>query len=113
MTELRPSCTCVRDASPVVGSTLNSEIVAVVWSESFAKATRAYILNTIERGAPHIREYTIARDPKGAPVVDAEGAPVVTYGATDHCDPDQWTQLMVLRKAMALREPMPDLSPLL
>lgn len=97
----------------VLSASMNSEIVGVVWSVPFAKATRAYIENTIARGAPHVREYTIARDKNGAALLDDDGAPVVTYGPTDHCDPDQWTQLMVLRKAMALREPMPDLSPLL
>lgn len=97
----------------VLSASMNSEIVSVVWSESFAKATREHILKTIALGAPRIREYTIARDAKGNPVVDAEGAPVITYGAHDHCDPNEWTQLMLLQKAMALREPMPDLSPLL
>lgn len=96
----------------VLSAAINSEVVAVVWSEAFAQQARADVLATIARGPPHVVEYTIERDPSGAAIL-VDGKPRERIGADDHCDPDRWTQLRLLRKALELRDEMPDLSPLL
>ena len=95
-----------------MSSLVNSEVVAAVWSEEFASRSRAHVLAKIAAGQPHVFEYRVARDDDGAPILK-DGAPVVAFGAEDHCTPSRWTKLHVTRSLLQLRRGMPNGSPLL
>ena len=88
---------------------INSEIVAVVWSEHFAKAISQLAYTHIQQGRPHVIEYLIQRRadgsavrfPKGHP---REGVPKARQGPEHHCDPQRLQALGVVTEQIdALR----------
>lgn len=84
---------------------INSEIVAVVWSEPFAKAISELAWRHVRRGRPHVIEYTIQRDAEGKPVTYAkghprEGQPQILVGPEAHCTPERLSTLGVAMQAL-------------
>lgn len=83
-----------------LSANVNSEVVAAVWSETFARENRQEIESRLAQR--DIIEYRIARDGAGAPrrYVDAEGVPgrvVVAFGPDDHTPPEQCRRLRRLK----------------
>lgn len=79
----------------LLSSEVNSEVGALVWSKEFAQDTYAGFVSDFEDKRNGVREYTILRDDKGAPirsdgkpVLDEKGellnAPEITYGPANH-----------------------------
>lgn len=92
---------------------LNSEIMAVVWSQEFATQVAAKSRTRIAAGAPDVYEYRIARDSQGKARLDG-GRPRIVFGPWDHADPDASSASlafysMLLRGAAVI----PGLSPFL
>lgn len=85
---------------------VNGEVLTTVWSEDFANAQRAHILQRIDRGAPAVVEYRIERDPRGAAVLDADGKPVVAVGPESHCDADALAKVKKMEPVLELLAPL-------
>ncbi|MGH7897389.1 MAG: phospholipase D-like domain-containing protein, partial [Candidatus Binatia bacterium] len=83
---------------------VNSEVMALVWSERFADGVERVTRRMIERGPPHAYEYRIRRGPSGEAVRDEDGKPIVAFGPKDHADPERWTSLNVFWKGLRAAE---------
>ncbi|MGK2907536.1 MAG: phospholipase D-like domain-containing protein [Desulfuromonadales bacterium] len=64
---------------------LNSELLAVGWSQPLAEAIQGPREAEIARGE-NLIQYWIARDTHGEPMRDSKGRVVVEFGARDHLD---------------------------
>jgi phosphatidylserine/phosphatidylglycerophosphate/cardiolipin synthase-like enzyme len=91
---------------------LNSEVVAVVWSERFARAVARGPRRLIASGPPAAYEYRIRRDASGAPLRDASHRPIVEFGPEQHCSPTEWTALAAFWAALRTADEVPGLSPI-
>jgi phosphatidylserine/phosphatidylglycerophosphate/cardiolipin synthase-like enzyme len=92
---------------------VNSEVVASVWSKEFAAENRAAIMKHVEKSAPEVFEYKIARDEFGAVMRGSDGEIVAEFGPENHCSKEE---LDAIRKIQTVLEParlLPDLAPLL
>ena len=91
---------------------VNSEVVAAVWSERFAREVARGPRRLIARGAPAAYEYRIRRDAAGAPLRDAHGRPIVEFGPEQHCKPTEWTALAAFWTTLRAADRVPGLSPI-
>jgi len=64
---------------------LNSELIAVGWSQPLAEAVQGPREAEIAQGE-NLIQYRIARDSHGKPIRDSKGGVVVKFGAQDHLD---------------------------
>jgi phosphatidylserine/phosphatidylglycerophosphate/cardiolipin synthase-like enzyme len=71
---------------------MNSEVMAAVWSPAFAEQVGAPIRAAVEGAAPLTYEYRIRRDAEGTTVRE-DGKPVIAFGPRDHCSPEEWRTL--------------------
>jgi cardiolipin synthase C len=92
---------------------LNSEVMAVVWSDRFADEVARAPRRLIEAGAPATYEYRIRRDDGGAPLRDEQGRPIVEFGPAQHCSPSEWKALSAFWTALRATEWASGASPLL
>jgi hypothetical protein len=91
---------------------LNSEVMAVVWSEPFAEDVARGPRRLIGRGPPAVYEYRIRRDDAGGPVLDENGKPIVQFGPENHCSPAEWKALAAYWGALRTADRLPGLSPI-
>jgi putative cardiolipin synthase len=91
----------------------NSEVMAASWSSEVARLTDRAARRAIEKGAPEVFEYRIARSADGRARLDEDGAPVIEFGPTDHCTPEEWTALAALWGVLRASEDYIGFSPLL
>lgn len=91
----------------------NGELVAAVWSRSFAGRLLEKPRKLVAGGAPRVHEYRIARDKLGRPERDENGAVVLAFGPEDHSSPDQWKTVQVYRKLLRIAAKLPGTSRLL
>ena len=91
---------------------VNSEIMAVVWSTTFAQHVGGKPRAVIARGAPHVYEYRIKRDRGGQVLRDKTGHPVVVFGPENHAAPDQWRKVQTYWTVLRTAEKIPGFSPL-
>jgi cardiolipin synthase C len=96
-----------------VSMAFNSEVMAVTWSREVARLTDSAARRAIERGAPEVFEYRIARRADGQPELDEHGQPVVVFGPSDHCTPEEWTALAAFWVMLRASEEFVGFSPLL
>ncbi len=68
----------------ILSEQINGELGMVAWSPGLARDLRRSYEADLADPAMKVREYTIARDAAGRPVLDAAGEPVVTSGPADH-----------------------------
>lgn len=85
---------------------VNGEIVSAVWGEQFSAELRGTITRRVDRGAPEVVEYTIARNAAGVPLLDTDGDPVVTFGPADHADPASLAAVAAQKSAAVLLAPL-------
>lgn len=76
-----------------ISMAIQGEVALVATSPEFAARVAAPARRMIGEGAPTTYEYEIARDDDGAPVLDGDGLPQITFGPRDHSDPEAWTAL--------------------
>lgn len=91
---------------------VNSEIMAAVWSRTFAREAGALPRAQLAAGPPLTYEYRIERDDAGRPVRDDDGAPVVAFGPADHSDPAQWRKIRVYWSMLRAVEKLTGFSPI-
>lgn len=91
---------------------MNSEIMAAVWSDDFARRAAATVRTRLRRGAPLVYEYRIKRDARGRPVRDRDGHPIVAFGPQDHAPPEQWRKVQAYWILLRAAEKIPGFSPL-
>jgi putative cardiolipin synthase len=82
----------------------NGELVAAVWSDSFARRVLVKPMKLIGQGAPGVREYRIARDEQGRPERDKKGNIQVSFGPEDHSSPEQWKTVQIYRTMVRLAD---------
>lgn len=92
---------------------VNSELMAAIWSETFARQAAEQPVRLIAAGAPRVYEYRIHRDAKGEPLRDADGKPRVAFGPADHSSPDDWGQVQLYRKLLQAGRHLPGFSSIL
>jgi putative cardiolipin synthase len=80
--------------------TINSEVIASVWSERFAEHLTETPRRLIARGLPATSEYRIARDPAGRPLRDKNGRVIVAAGPEQQSDAEQWEEIQRYRKLL-------------
>lgn len=95
-----------------VSMEINSEIMAAVWSNRFAKQTAQHPRALLARGAPLVYEYRIKRDAAGRALLDENGKPMVSFGPEDHADPAQWRKIQLYRNMLRAAEKIAGFSPL-
>lgn len=66
-----------------ISARVNSEVIALTWSEEFARDTLASYDETIADKAHDFVEYRIKRDPDGKALVK-DGKPIIEFGPADH-----------------------------
>lgn len=91
---------------------VNSELMAAVWSEAFARQAALQPSRLIAAGAPKVYEYRIQRDANGEAVRDTNGKPIVAFGPNDHSPPEEWKQVQVYWKMLRAAEHLPGFSPI-
>jgi putative cardiolipin synthase len=92
---------------------LNSEVVAVVWSDRFAHEVAQGPDRMIAAGPPTTYEYRIRRDASGVPLRDDAGRPIIEFGPEQHCSPAEWRTLSAFWTALRAAERVSGVSPLL
>jgi cardiolipin synthase C len=85
-----------------VSMAVNSEMVAVVWSEEFSRHLLREPLRQITTGPPKVYEYRIARDRTGQVQRDDNGRVVVLFGPNHHSSPDEWKAVNRYRKILKI-----------
>lgn len=95
-----------------ISAQVNSEIVALQWSEKFAADTLGSYRAALADPAHGMVEYRIKRDEQGRALVK-DGKPIVEYGPEDHC-PKEMLEAYKKRSAVAnfAREHLDALAPL-
>jgi len=102
----------------LLSARFNSEILAVVKSEAFAKQNREEIMRRLGEPAPAVYEYKIRREPDGSAMRYPkghikEGEIVVEFGPEHHTDPALLERLEAINTAMEATKLLPSFSPLL
>lgn len=95
-----------------ISMAINSEIMAAVWSEEFARAAVVQPNWLMRAGAPTVYEYRIRRDAKGRPLRDANNKPLIAFGPQQHSSPESWKQVQVYWKLLQAAEQVPGFSPI-
>jgi phosphatidylserine/phosphatidylglycerophosphate/cardiolipin synthase-like enzyme len=90
---------------------MNSEIVAAVWSRSFARQVAAHPRRMIAAGAPSLYEYRIRRDARGKPLRGDDGKPRIEFGPEQHCSPAEWKSLLTYWSLLRAADTVPGFSP--
>lgn len=75
---------------------MNSELLAVGWSQPLAEAIQGPRESEIARGKDLI-QYRIARDAHGKPLRDSKGKVIVEFGARDHLDLSSYSTILWYR----------------
>jgi cardiolipin synthase C len=91
----------------------NSEVMAASWSPDVVALTESAARRAIERGAPEVFEYRIARNEDGSVLLDERGEPTVEFGPSNHCTPEEWTALAAYWGVLRASEDFIGFSPLL
>jgi phosphatidylserine/phosphatidylglycerophosphate/cardiolipin synthase-like enzyme len=92
---------------------LNSEVVAVAWSEAFASDVARGPRRMIAAGPPTTYEYRIRRNQHGEPLRDGSGRPIVEFGPEQHSSPSEWRALSAFWTALRATERVSGASPFL
>lgn len=95
-----------------ISMAINSEIMAAVWSEEFARAAATQPLWMLKTGAPTVYEYRIRRDAQGQALRSADGKPLIAFGPQQHSSPESWKQVQVYWKLLQAAEQVPGFSPI-
>jgi hypothetical protein len=88
-------------------------VMAASWSDQVARLADLSARSAIARGAPEVFEYRIARTADGKPAHDEHGEPVVEFGPSNHCTPEEWTALAAYWTVLRASEEFVGFSPLL
>jgi phosphatidylserine/phosphatidylglycerophosphate/cardiolipin synthase-like enzyme len=91
---------------------INSEIMAAIWSQRFAKHVAQRPRARLAAGAPTVYEYNIKRDNRGRALRDDAGRPIVIFGPENHAPPDQWRKVRAYWMVLRAAEKIPGFSPL-
>jgi putative cardiolipin synthase len=91
---------------------LNSELVATVWSETFAERLLEQPRRLIAAGPPRTYEYRIVRDGQGRPRRDGKGRVEVAFGSENQGDPEEWKEIRGYRYLLRVLWALPGLEPL-
>jgi phosphatidylserine/phosphatidylglycerophosphate/cardiolipin synthase-like enzyme len=83
---------------------LNSEVVAVAWSERFADEVARGPERMIAAGPPTTYEYRIRRNGNGEPLRDEHGRPIVEFGPEQHSSQSEWRALSAFWTALRATE---------
>jgi phosphatidylserine/phosphatidylglycerophosphate/cardiolipin synthase-like enzyme len=95
-----------------ISMAINSEIMAAVWSEEFARTAASqphWLMNT---GAPTVYEYRIRRDARGRALRGVDGKPLVAFGPQHHSSPQKWKQVQVYWQLLQAADQLPGFSPI-
>lgn len=95
-----------------ISMAINSEIMAAVWSDEFARVAVSQPKWLMNAGAPTVYEYRIRRDAKGRPLRGGDGKPQVAFGPQQHSSPESWKQVQVYWKLLQAAEQVPGFSPI-
>lgn len=91
---------------------INSEIMAVIWSDVFAQRVAEKPRRRLARGVPTVYEYKIKRDRRGQAMRGNDGRPIVTFGPKNHAPPEQWRKVQTYWTLLQAAEKIPGFSPL-
>ncbi len=95
-----------------ISARVNSEDVAVMWSEPFARNTLESYAQIVADPRHKVVEYKIMRDADGRALL-RDGQPIVEYGPDCHVPAEMMKKYVPLRKAAnAARERIGELAPL-
>jgi phosphatidylserine/phosphatidylglycerophosphate/cardiolipin synthase-like enzyme len=92
---------------------LNSEVMAVAWSDRFANELARGPRRMIAAGPPTTYQYCIRRNDGGEPLLDDHGRPIVEFGPEQHSSPSEWRTLSALWTALRATERVSGASPFL
>ena len=95
----------------LLSSHINGEILETINNEQLAKRDEAQFWRDINDPRNHVREYTIARDAHGKPLL-RNGEPIVTYGPENHVRPETMVKYKFWKPLTHLLEKLPQLEPL-
>ncbi|MFL6653404.1 MAG: phospholipase D-like domain-containing protein [Sulfurifustis sp.] len=90
---------------------INSEIMAAVWSKSFADAAARHPRALLGGGPPLVYEYRIERDARGNAVRGDDGKPVIAFGPRDHADPSEWRKVQLYWATLRAAEKVGGFAP--
>lgn len=95
-----------------ISMAINSEIMAAVWSEEFARVAATQPQWMLKAGAPTVYEYRIRRDAHGQALRGADGKPLIAFGPQQHSSPESWKQVQVYWRLLQAAEQLPGFSPI-
>ena len=95
-----------------ISMAINSEIMAAVWSDEFARTAASQPRWLMNLGAPTVHEYRIRRDAQGEALRGADGKPLIAFGPRQHSSPESWKQVEVYWKLLQAADQLPGFSPI-
>lgn len=95
----------------LLSTKVNGELMLAAKSKGLARDLGAAFAKDLANPVQGVREYTIARDTDGSPIL-IDGKPVVTSGPEDHMSGWKKLQYAVLTRIAQLAKKLPFLSPL-